>query len=85
MLLKFDLIYANPPKKFTNSAKEIADRLFENFIKMLEKNTIVEETKYFLPDEKETDMQINRNINRRKLQRPQPVTKNICHPQKFLC
>lgn len=51
MLLKFDLIYADPPKQFTKSAKEVAGKLFESFIKMLGKCTIVEEIEYFLPDE----------------------------------
>lgn len=53
MLLRFDLIYADPPKQFTNSAKNVAGKLFENFVKMLGKHTIVEETEYFLPDEEQ--------------------------------
>jgi len=53
MLLQFDLIYANPPKQFNNSAKSVAGKLFENFVKMLGKHTIVEETEYFLPDEEQ--------------------------------
>lgn len=45
------MIYAEPLKKFTKSAKMIAGKIFENFIKMLRKYTVVEEVKYFLPDE----------------------------------
>lgn len=50
MLLQFNLIYADPPQKFNRCAKEVAGKLFENFIKMLDKCTLVEETEYFFLD-----------------------------------
>lgn len=51
--MKFDLIYANPPKKFTNIAKEVAGKLFHQFVKMLGKCSLVEEVEYSLPDKEE--------------------------------
>lgn len=49
MLLQFNLIYADPPRQFTKSTKEVTRKLFENFIKMLGKCTIIEGLEYFLP------------------------------------
>jgi len=55
MLLHFDIIYADPPGRFTQTAKEVAGKVFENFLKMLGKCVIVEETEYLLPDEAKRD------------------------------
>jgi len=55
MLLHFDIIYADPPGRFTQTAKEVAGKVFENFLKMLGKCVIVEETEYLLPDKAKRD------------------------------
>jgi len=62
-LLQFDLIYADPSKRFTTSAKKIAGKLFENFIKMLGKCTIVEKIKYFSSDK-------TQNVKEVKMDKP---------------
>jgi len=57
MLLHFDIIYADPPRRFTQIAKEVAGKVFENFPKMLGKCMIVEETEYLLPNKAERDVE----------------------------
>lgn len=63
MLIKFDLIYAEVPQKFTHSTKEVAGKLFESFISMLGKCMMVEEVEYFSSNEKEVE-----NIQEEELQ-----------------
>jgi len=63
MLVKFDLIYADSSKKFTNIAKEVDGKIFETSIKMLSKCTITEEMEYFLPNELEKQSDIKDSLD----------------------
>jgi len=57
MLLQFNIINTEPSRNFTRSAKEVAGKLFQNFIKMLSKCVIVEETEYFSSFEAREDVE----------------------------
>ncbi|XP_071642227.1 uncharacterized protein [Temnothorax longispinosus] len=78
MLLQFNLINADPLRKFNTCAKKVAGKLFENFVKMLGKCTLVEETEYFFLDKTpENVVEVTTSTHDEEYKPPEKI-RNVC-------
>lgn len=56
IVIQFDLIFADAPRKFSNNAKLAGGKLFEKFIKLVGEHEVLDDIEYYLEEEEKVVM-----------------------------